>query len=342
MLKKSFTVIFSVLILTSCGGADTAKREELPSITWPGGNEVQRIRFVNAVAKPADIGISATLLEKVWNYIVGEPAQCIVSPYGVETDQANRLYVVDTYLRTVHVFDRSAHEYHTFDTEDSPFLSPIDIAIDGKREKIYVTDSMSGTVRIFADGGNTPAGETGKDELERPTGVAVNPVTDELLVVDTKKSVIYRFDLNTHAVKGHFGSKGSGNGQFNYPTNIFVRRDGTILVTDSMNFRVQTFTKTGKFTGKFGQAGDSPGFFSKPKGIASDSDGNIYVVDSLHDTVQIFNSRGQLLMDFGRSGYDYGKFWLPSGIFIDTDDKIYVADTFNKRIQIFQYLKQTN
>jgi DNA-binding beta-propeller fold protein YncE len=338
MLKK-IAAFCTVVMLVSCAGTDTSRRAELPVITWPGGNEIQRIRFVNTVSSPADIGITPTAFEKVWNFIMGEPGQFIVSPYGIETDPTGRMYVVDTYLRTVHVFDGTKSEYHTFETDDNPFLSPIDLAIDTRRDTVFVTDSAAGLVRIFTDEGETPAGELGAGELERPTGVAVNTVTDELLVVDTKKNRVYRYDLDTRALKGFFGSNGSADGKFNFPTNISATRDGTILVTDSMNFRVQMFTPAGEFKGKFGRAGDTPGFFSKPRGVATDSDGNIYVVDALHDSVQIFNDRGRLLMDFGMSGYGYGRFWLPSGIHIDENDTIYVADTFNNRIQVFQYLK---
>ncbi len=338
MLKK-IAAFLSVVMLVSCAGSDTTRRAELPVITWPGGNEIQRIRFVNTVSSPADIGIAPSVFEKVWNFVMGEPDQFIVAPYGVETDPAGRLYVVDTFLRTVHVFDGAKREYHTFETDDSPFLSPIDLAIDRTRDTIYVTDSAAGTVRIFTDEGKTPAGALGTGELERPTGVAVNPVTDELLVVDTKQNAVYRYDLGTNTLKGHFGVNGSDDGEFNFPTNISVTRDGTILVTDTMNFRVQIFTPAGEFRRKFGRAGDTPGFFSKPRGVATDSDGNIYVVDAMHDSVQIFNEKGRLLMDFGMSGYGYGRFWLPSGIHIDENDTIYVADTFNTRIQIFQYLK---
>ena len=114
--------------------------------------------------------------------------------------------------------------------------------------------------------------------------------------------------------------------------------DGKILVTDSLNFRVQIFSSAGKYLDEFGEAGQMPGFFSRPKGIANDSDGNIYVVDALFDNIQIFSDQGTLLMDYGGPGQYFGKFWLPSGIAIDNTDKIYVADTYNKRIQIFQYL----
>lgn len=175
--------------------------------------------------------------------------------------------------------------------------------------------------------------------MGRPTGIAINPVTGELLVVDTMHSVILRFSLIDHSLKGVIGQEGKETGRFHLPTHISVSPAGNIHVTDSLNFRVQVLSPEGKYVSTFGAAGDSPGFFSRPKGVAVDSDGNIYVVDALFDNVQVFSTEGKLLMSFGKPGKELGEFWLPSGIFIDGKDMIYVSDSYNKRVQIFQYLK---
>ncbi|MEF9438349.1 MAG: 6-bladed beta-propeller [Candidatus Mariimomonas ferrooxydans] len=181
--------------------------------------------------------------------------------------------------------------------------------------------------------------EMGKGILKRPTGIAVNEKTGELLVVDTLNSKIMRYDLKSYGLKGIIGREGSDTGMFHYPTNIFVSRDGLIFVSDSLNSRIQIFSPEWKFLNAFGKPGDSPGYFARPRGVAVDSDGNIYVVDALFDNVQIFDKEGRLLMDFGRPGHGYGEFWLPSGIFIDSNDRIYVSDSYNKRVQVFQYIK---
>ena len=179
-----------------------------------------------------------------------------------------------------------------------------------------------------------------KGILGRPTGIAVNEKTSELLVVDTLNAAILRFDLADHKLKGKFGGSGKAEGELNFPTHIYVGRDGTIFASDSLNFRIQSFTPEGKFQRTFGSLGSGPGHFSRPKGVAVDSDGNVYVVDGLFDNVQIFDRESRLLMAFGRPGNGYGEFWLPTGIFIDPNDRIYVSDSYNKRVQIFQYLKR--
>lgn len=320
-------------------GVDTA-RAPIPDAVWPPAPERPRIRFVHTVSKPEDLHIRPGAFRRFLDYFAGNKAPSMVTPYGVETDSAGRLYVVDTFLRTVHVFDEAGNTYHRFAVDESNLMSPIDIAIDDNRDRIYVSDSGGGAVKIFEDRGRRFVGEIGRGLLQRPTGVAVNAKTSELLIVDTRSAHVLRYDLEDHRLKGTFGGRGTGEGLLHYPTNLCVTDDGSVFVTDSLNFRIQKFSPEGKWKGGFGQAGDTPGSFARPRGVAVDSEGNIYVVDGLFDNIQIFDREFKLLMAFGRPGHEFGEFWLPAGIFIDPSDRIYVADSYNQRVQVFQYLRE--
>jgi len=326
------------MVLSGCAGHEnvTAVR---PDIFWPEPPETRRIEFVRAVSKPEDLNIRPGIFKRLVNYMVGKGPASIVSSYGIATDAKERLYVADTGLKRIHVFDRLGSQYFFFPADRTMLASPVDIAID-KEGTIYVTDSKKAVVYIFKDSGKTFVSTMGSGIFKRPTGIAVNPKTSELLVVDTLQSRVFRFDLSERLPKGSFGTNGAAKGQFHYPTNISVTSTGDIIVSDSLNFRVQVFSPEGRFLFTFGRMGDVPGTFSRPKGVASDSDGNIYVVDGLFDNVQIFDKRGRLLMAFGEHGTGYGDFWLPTGIYIDNNDLIYVSDSSNRRVQIFKYLKE--
>ncbi len=326
------------IVFAGCALDGTSPNVKVPDIYWPPPPETERIKFVRFITRPEDIGAETSTFDVVWNYVFGSSFMGLISPYCLETDNMGHLYVVDSSLKNVHVFDLSAGKYHTFDTVDSPFLTPIDIALDNETGLIYVSDSEGKSIKIYDELGKKYISSFGKGDLQRPTGIAVNHVTSELLVVDTVAGSILRYDLKNNTLKGKFGSRGTEDGQLNFPTHIYVDIEGNILVADSMNFKIQTFSSSGEFTSSFGKAGDSQGFLSRPRGIAKDSDGNIYVVDALQDSIQIFNDKGELLIKIGGQGSGYGQFWLPAGITVDNDDKIYVADSFNKRVQIFQYL----
>ena len=311
----------------------------LPVILWPDPPEIPRISFVNSLSRQEDMGIVDGPVKSFWRFLAGHAETPLSNPHGVAVDVEGRLYVVDHFLKKIHVFDPKEKRYFLFPEQGPAFVSPIDIAIDDKHGRIYVSDSAEAVVRVFNKSDRKPVGEIRSGGLGRPTGIAVNPLTDELLVVDTLNAGILRYALDDNRLKKVVGAEGSDKGRFHSPTHIAVAPDGRILVTDSLNFRVQILDPQGGFVGSFGAAGDSPGRFSRPKGVAADSDGNIYVVDALFSNVQVFDREGRLLMAFGKTGNAYGEFWLPTGIAIDSRDHIYVSDSYNKRVQVFQYLK---
>lgn len=281
------------------------------------------------------------MVGRFFDYLLGKKtSDFMVSPYGIDVDKEGRLFVVDTFLKKVHVFDVPGNDYYRFPEAPGALGSPIDLGIDDETGFIYITDSQEKTVNIYARAGKAYIGALGRGVLERPTGIAINKITSELLVVDTLSANIVRYALGSRQLKGFLGMPGTLPGRFHFPTNIFSTSQGRIVVSDSLNFRVQVLSPEGEPIRTFGRRGNRPGTFSRPRGVAVDSDGNIYVVDALFDVVQIFNSDGQLLMDFGGPGSSAGKFWLPTGIYIDRHDVIYISDAYNHRVQVFKYLKQ--
>ncbi len=339
--KMKFILLIIVVFLSALSGCFqeiVQTRDPLPDIVWPKSPEIARIRYVNSISGPEDLNIRESFSKKIFDFFSGEGSVSLANPYGIIKDLEGRLYVVDTFNKSIHVFDIKENRYYTFPKKPS-FTTPIDIAIDSNG-LIYVSDSTEAVVKVFKNGGADYVKDIGKGLLNRPTGLAVNEHSGELLVVDTKNSEIVRYDISTHNVKGIFGREGNTSGFFHNPTNIFTTPDGRIFVSDSLNFRVQVMSHDGEFISTFGKAGDSPGYFSRPKGIAVDSDGHIYVCDGLFNAFQIFDKEGNLLLVVGDQGSSAGEFEMPSGICIDESDKVYVVDALNKRLQIFQYLKE--
>jgi len=332
-----------VFLLAGC--APQAPITEIPvsDLVWPQPPATPRIRFLYTLTEPEDIDIKAGFFRKVMGAFRGPEARGIHSPYGLTRDAEGRLYVVDNFYQAVHVYDAGKNKYYRF-PKKSPeaFRNPVDIAL-GTGGRIYVSDSVAGLVHVFSDRGARYSGSIGAGQLQRPTGLAVNHKTGELLVLDTVVSQLLVFDERDLSLKRTVGGDnedGDSVSLFHLPTNVAVAGDGRVYVTDSMNFRIQVLSADLEVTGSFGAAGNVPGNFSRPKGLATDSDGHVYVVDALFDNVQIFDDEGNLLLSFGAPGHEPGEFWLPNAIFIDPEDRIYVSDSHNKRVQVFQYLKQ--
>jgi DNA-binding beta-propeller fold protein YncE len=325
---------------SGCAKAPVVSTEAAAELVWPKPPETPRIRFLHTITEPRDIDIKPGLLKKIARFIKGGVQRRITQPYGIKKDPEGRLYVVDTFSKTVHVFDRNNSTYYSFPKKRiEGFLNPIDIAIS-KQGQVYISDSEAAVIHVFAEHGKRYLKFIGKAELKRPTGLAVNEETQELLVVDTLASRVVVYDQEDMKINRMVGRDTQDKDGFHYPTHITVSKSGLVYVTDALNFRVQVLSPQLEFLKAFGKPGDSPGHFARPKGIATDSEGHIYVVDALFDNVQIFDHDGGLLLAFGSPGHDRGEFWLPSAIFIDDRDRIYVSDSYNQRIQVFQYLKE--
>lgn len=336
-------MVWTLLLLLALliGGCATAApvKPGLPNLVWPEPPEIPRIALVDIIRRPADQRIKLGLFRRLWSNLIGQPLPEIHAPHGLTLDRAGRLYVVDKELRRVHVFDEQGQRYQMIPGDGAPLLTPIDVAVDDLRDRIFVSDAGDGVVRVFSLDGEAQ-GEIGRGLLGRPSGLAINPVSDELLVIDSENPRLLRFALADLQGRGIIGRRGETDGLFNAPTAVAAGPDGTIYVVDTLNHRVQVLTATGEFVRTFGAAGDAPGYFSRPKAVAVDPQGNIHVVDALFDNVQVFNAAGQLLMAYGGPGNDPGRFWLPAGIAGDGRGVIYVADTYNRRVQVFQFLTE--
>ena len=196
---------------------------------------------------------------------------------------------------------------------------------DSSKEHIYHFSSNRKEISIFNEA----------LQLKQPTGIAYSKKTNQIWLVETGLHQISILDLTGNKIKS-FGKRGSKEGEFNYPTSIWIDNDGLVYIVDALNFRIQIFDAEGNFISMFGKNGNGTGFMASPKGIATDSHGNIYVVDALFHAVQIFDKQGNYLYQFGKQGRRTEEFWMPTGIFIDEKDQIYVVDSYNSRIQIFE------
>jgi DNA-binding beta-propeller fold protein YncE len=246
--------------------------------------------------------------------------------------------VADAKIGRVHIFDRREGEYSYLRGSDQESMRlPIALAVDG-RDYIYVADGELGNIFVFRPDGEFDRMLDTADWLKRPSALAIDRARQRLYVVDVPAHDVKVIDLPTGKVSGVIGRRGVERGEFNFPTFVALDRQGRLLVTDSMNMRIQIFDIEGQLVSAFGKHGDGSGDFSAPKGVALDSEGHVYVADAGFDNVQVFDETGKLLLFWGTSGQEAGKFWLPVGLFIDDQDRIYVADSYNNRVQIFQYL----
>ena len=166
--------------------------------------------------------------------------------------------------------------------------------------------------------------------------------------------------------------QGAGPGQLNAPRNMAALEDGTLVVADSGNHRIQLFTPDGQPLREWGSScdlyvdgqpgcvdpdGSGPlalgdGQLREPWGVAIGPDGNIYVADTWNHRIVVFDREGNFLRKWGSFVTTDGEaiggqdgFWGPRAITFDGAGNLYVSDTGNKRVVVFssagEFLGQT-
>ena len=272
-----------------------------------------------------------------------KPRRVLAKPYGVAVDSKGLIYVADTYVGAVFIFDPEKQDTVEFirNGGEARFRDIIGLAIDDG-DRLFVSDAGLRQISVFNKNHKLDT-VFGEDVLGRPSGIAIDNENRFLYVVDTGKQNVAVFDADNFKLLRTIGGPGKVEADdspetFSLPTNVAVDGDGNVYVTDTINTRVQIFDAQGKFLSMFGKPGDGPGRFARPKGIAVDADGHIWVADAAQNRVQVFDQEGHLLAYFGEPGPYPGQFGLPSGIFIDKHNRVIVAEQLKGRIQLFRYV----
>jgi sugar lactone lactonase YvrE len=338
-MRGRLTFIVLIVLALSVGGCESvppATSPEIPAaaLVWPKPPAEVRIRYVRSFPGPGDLGIARSLFRRFMDAVTGTTEEYLIRPTGV-AEREDMLYVADPGAQAIWIFDLSQKRFNKIHRAGKTSLaSPVAIALrsDGA---VFIADSSLKKVFLLDREGKLLQ-TLPEDGLERPAALAYDETGDRLYIADSVAHRIIEYRGGRQILA--WGKRGSADGEFNFPTHLALDQSGTLLVTDSLNFRVQAFNHEGKFLWKMGHHGDSSGYLAAPKGVASDSQGHLYVVDALFDAVQIFERNGTLLLAFGEHGSQRGQFWLPGGIFINSRNRIYVADAYNQRIQIFDFV----
>lgn len=154
-------------------------------------------------------------------------------------------------------------------------------------------------------------------------GVAVGQLGN-IYVADWTNCLIKKFDPNGNLLK-QWGSRGPGNGQFQYLYALATDGGGNVYVADWN--RIQKFDANGNFLAAWGTFGHDNGQFSNASGVAVDAAGHVFVADSGNKRIQAFTSDGGFLAAW--STYQPGSvaFNNPSKVAVDGQGRLYVTDS---------------
>jgi hypothetical protein len=187
---------------------------------------------------------------------------------------------------------------------------------------------------------------SGNGEFNNPGDIFV--ISDDLatgrsssssvFVTDTYNSRIQVFDTQGNYITS-FGELGSGEGQLDRPSNVFVvssdkatgrSSSSSVFVTDTYNSRIQVFDTNGSYITSFG--GD---VLDEPKGIYINNNDTVFITDSGNNQIHMFETDGEYIKSFSTQGSEIGELSSPSDLYGTPDDSLYIVDTGNDRIQKF-------
>ncbi|MGZ4815037.1 MAG: 6-bladed beta-propeller [Terriglobales bacterium] len=215
-------------------------------------------------------------------------------PTGLTLDDGDNLFVSDTALKHVVVFDK---DHKAVASISQGMSGPAGMAVDNENRFLYVCDTNLDQVLVYdADppyrlirkiGHQSKNHElTAPGDFSRPTNVAVDS-DGNVYVSDTFNNRIEIFDADGNFIRT-FGKAGDGPGYFARPKGIAVDADGHIWVADAVQNRIQVFDQEGDLLIYMGGAGLLPGQFNTPGGVAIDNKNRVFTTEQYPGRIQMF------------------------------------------------------
>lgn len=164
-------------------------------------------------------------------------------PNGIAAGTNGTIYVVDTGNHRIQKFTPNGEFISTFGqsgTENGKFVTPIGIAIDNQ-ENIFVSDTGKNKILKF-DSKETFLQSFGPNFAGFqiiPQGMATTP-SGNIYVADSGNDRILLLSKDGSTLTT-WGSMGSANGQFKYPKDIALDKNGYLFVVDTNAHRIQKF-----------------------------------------------------------------------------------------------------
>jgi len=346
MSARRAALAVAALILGACAPLpEQGDAAPAASLVFPPPPDPARFVYERTLYNSADV-VAEDRTSAFRRLVTGEgerTAEGVDKPYGVAAWRG-RVYVADSVAGAVKVFDMAQGRFFALGRDDAGILyTPLGVDVDD-RGNAYVVDSTLKVVKVYDVEGRFLRQFGGPTEFSRPTGVGVDRAGTRAYVVDAggvdkeKEHRVRVYDAATGAHLLDFGTRGTGEGQFNLARDAAVAPNGHVYVVDGGNFRVQEFLPDGTFVRAFGRVGRNPGQFARPREIAIDRAGNVYVSDAAFGNLQIFSAQGEVLLFIGaRAERDApARYMLPAGIAVDEDGRIYLADQFFRKVDVFR------
>lgn len=216
---------------------------------------------------------------------------------------------------------------------DGEFTYPRAVGVSG--EEVYIGDK-SGRIQVFSlDGQFLRKWSMPNHDNGTPTGISFTSSGD-VVIPDTHYSRVITFSREG-TVLHQWGSYGTSEREFVYPTDVALDSDGTHYFSEYGvdAERLHVFDRGGSFVRQWGRFGEGPGEFNRAMSIQIAEDGLVYVGDTANHRVQCFDKQGGLVRVIGGPGKESGQLTFPHAISCPGDGTLLVCEYGNNRISRF-------
>ena len=299
-------------------------------------------------------------------------------PHDIVFDYANNLYIADRYNHRIqkYLFGSSIGQTVAGNVTSGfsldKFSGPTRVLMDSN-ENLYIADTGNARIQFWRKGANsgiTVAG-TGKknkqnsvvfpsynslslgsvgnssNELDRPYGIALDPISNTLYIVDQANQRIMSYILGNNSGTLLFGFNGAGNSntQLSWPVGLhFDILTNSLVIANFGPHKIVRYVLGSSFwtliAGDIsGASGTTPAQFNAPAEATFDPIGNLYVADTYNNRIQFFYT-GQLNGTTiagvpGVFAANATTLAVSCSVRLDSQLNLYVADSNNNRIQKF-------
>ena len=263
-------------------------------------------------------------------------------PHDVSFDSSGNVFVPDRVRNDIQKFTHEGVFISKFGGPGSgpgQFNVPYSIAHDSNNN-IYVSDRENNRIQKLTKDGVfiTELKSINGKNFVMPEDLAFDFTNDNLYITDTGNNRIVKLDKNLNFIL-QWGSKGTGDGQFDHPHAIDVGPDRNVYVSSGFQPYIQKFDPNGKFIKKWGKEGSGDGeMLMFLEHLDVDSEGRVFLINNnIRPVVQVWDSEGNYLTKFGseKEGSANGQLAEPEHVTVDNDGKPFIVDSGNFRIQVF-------
>ena len=173
---------------------------------------------------------------------------------------------------------------------------------------------------------------SGQGQFQGPAGMSFYTMGNVtvLAVSDCRKHHIQKFtysDTIDIAPLAVVGKKEDKELEFNMPRGLTFIADGSLVICELENHRIQIISCSNKFVRSSGEKGSNPGQFNEPYDVAIRDHNAVIVTDQLNNRVQCFTMDGQFTATL-----DIADNQFPRGVFVSADQSVVVTSGGSDKI----------